>query len=56
MIKIVQEGTVFLELESMVDHGVHARLVFQSAPPSIAFFDERNEEGHPTLHGCKVEL
>jgi hypothetical protein len=32
VIQVVQEGPVLLQLQAVVDHGVHARLVLQGTP------------------------
>jgi hypothetical protein len=40
MIKIVQERPVLVELEAVVNHCVHARLVFEGTPVRVSFLDQ----------------
>jgi hypothetical protein len=50
MIKIVQERTVLVEREAVVDHGVDAWLLLEGAPARVAVFDQSDEERHSRFH------
>ena len=56
VIQVVQEGAVFLQLEPVVDHGVHARLVLEGAPARVAVLNQCDEKRHPGLRLKEPEL
>jgi hypothetical protein len=56
MVEVVQERPVFAERQAVVDHGVHARLILESAPARIAVLNQGDEKRHSALRLQEPEL